>query len=83
MGIVHNPGKARLMLTLISLIGVLEPDQPIALFSPEVDDHGFEMGVQVVYCGNVHDFYMDPRNAIHFDVFKIGVTDHCIDIYIS
>lgn len=83
MGIVHNSGKARLVLTLMSLIDVLEPDQDITLFSPEVDTYGFEMGVQVVYCGNVHDFYMDPRRAIHFEVFKVSVTDQCIDIFIS
>lgn len=71
------------MLTLMSLIDVLEPDQDITLFSPDFDDHGFEMGLQVVYCGNVHDFYMDPRNAIHYEVFAIRVTYPCIDIFIS
>lgn len=67
----------------MSLIDVLAPDQDITLFSHEVDDHGFEIGLQVVYCGNVHDFYMDPRNAIHYEVFQISVTDQCIDIFIS
>lgn len=67
----------------MSLIDVLDPGQDITLFSSDVDDYGFETGLQVVYCGNVHDFYMDSRHAIHFEVFKISVTDQCIDIFIS